>query len=1192
MNRKPKIWLHSILLCITMMLTACGGGGSDGGAGGNTAVPVTERIQAVQHKAISVQFDAPKRINSQGTLEVTLSAFSQEQGDVSIDWTLPQGFHVLEGDDDDSDSSIVKIKAPKVTKDSVFQIAVDITDSANNLARYVHEIKVLRKVSTVTITGMVTDSVIANANVTAVLNGQALNTVQADANGRYVLELDTDQLSALSLPIELRASGVGEQAFVEFRSIIPSLTSLIAQSGQTESEAVTIDTSVDFGVNITNVTSAVSSLIASQNLQSDQDLNQALLSIDTQEVLRRATLIKLVVDKPAEYQLPSGVENTLAFINNSDALQSVETQATQSNDFAQVQQQILQDTLLVSDNAQLSAAEYIVQLAEEAFVLQLNADGTGNIYSLTGSELTWTYANRLHTITVSNPVATYRDKEGWLKRLKKIELQVVNQSNGRAMAKMTRVFDRIHNASLEGELTLTQDAMVMDTRQTVMVPYQELLGDWRVEEAMPVAEPNAPFTLRFAENGIALDIEAQEQSTWALQNNRVLFYDQGLASNDEPSQMWFTRHLSPEGQSEYRYLVLNKAHQEIYYGTFFKVSGLPVEPPVALPLSQQAQVQDPLLAQCLDATNVTHPENLTELYCLDSPQAFTSLQGLANFTNLHKVVLANVQLAELQANDLPSNLQSLYLPSSHIDNLALNGLMQLTTLEVTNSSLNQMAIDQLTQLKTLNLSNNQLMTLDVSALYALESLNVTENQLTELDITNLTQLVSLRAGRNQLSQLNMINNTLLKEIEAWDNQLTSLDVGHLGLLEYLIVGGNQLATLNVQNNIYLKSLDVSTNKLVQVDVSKQPQLEFLNVLSNQLTVLDLTNNAQLLSLYAGFNQLSAIDVRHLSELNILSITGNQLTSLDVTGNLKLEELWVGGNQLTALDISPLTLLYSLTVSFNQLGNLDLANNTELIKLTAESCQLTTIDLSSLPLLQELRVSYNQLTALDLSQNPKLTWLDTNDNQLTTIDVAHLSQLLSLSLSNNKLTSLDVSNNLNLIQMDVQHNQLSTLDVRALAALNHLSVSTNQLTSLDVSNNSQLQMLYVSDNKLANIDISQLEKLTDFHIHNNGLLALDVSMNPQLVNLQTVGNLLTELDIRQLGQLEYLDIGENQITAIDVSQNTLLTSLNASINELTTVLGIEALNKQAAIFLTDNPLNQTTKDYLTNLQQQGYSNLYF
>ncbi|EIV8466412.1 hypothetical protein MA794_001023 [Vibrio vulnificus] len=1106
MNRNPKTGIHSLLLCITMMLTACGGGGSDGSAGGNTTAPATERIQAVQHKAISVQFDAPKRINSQGTLEVVLSAFSQEQGELTMDWKLPEGFSVVEAGDDDSD--IVKIKAPKVTKDQVYQIAVEITDSANNLARYVHDIKVLRKVSTVTITGMVTDSVIANANVTAVLNGQALNTVQADANGRYVLELDIDQLIALSLPIELRASGVGEQAFVEFRSIIPSLTSLIAQSGQTESEAVTIDTSVDFGVNITNVTSAVSSLIASQNLQSDQALNQALLSVDTQEVLRRATLIKLVVDKPAEYQLPSGVENTLAFMSNADALQSIETQATQSNDFAPVQQQILQDTQLVSDNAQLSAAEYIVQLAEEAFVLQLNADGTGSIYSLTGSELTWTYANRLHTISISNPVETYRDQDGWLKRLKKIELQVVNQSHGRAMAKITRVFDRLHNASLEGELTLIEDAMVMDTHQTLMVPYQELLGDWRVEEAMPVAQPNAPFTLRFAQNGFALDIEANEESTWSLQNNRVLFYDQTPASDAEPSQMWFTRHLSPEGQSEYRYLVLNKAHQEVYYGTFFKVSGLPVEPPVSLPLSQQAQVQDPLLAQCVDASNVTHFENLTELYCLDSQQPFLSLQGLANFTNLQTVMLANVQLAELQANELPSNLHSLYLSSSHIDNLALNGLMQLTTLEVTNSSLNQISIDQLTQLKSLNLSNNQ---------------------LTELDITNLTQLVSLKAGGNSLSQLNMINNTQLKEVAVWENQLTSLEVGHLGLLEYLDVDDNQLPALNVQNNIYLK---------------------------------------------------------------ILKVDNNQLTSLDVTGNLKLEELWVGSNQLTALDVSPLTLLYALTVSFNQIGTLDLSNNIEMSKLNAESCQLTTLDLSSLPLLQELQVSNNQLSVLDLSQNPELTWLIANDNQLATIDTAHLSQLLSLSLNKNKLTSLDVSNNLNLIQMVVEHNQLTTLDVRTLGALNHLNVSTNQLASLDVSNNRQLQMLYVSDNKLANIDISQLDKLTDFGINNNGTLALDVSMNPQLVNLQTMGNLLTELELRQLGKLEHLDVTGNQITTLDVSQNPSLTWFYASNNELSTVSGIEALRKQAAILLTENPLNQTTKDYLTNLQQQGYSYLYF
>lgn len=46
----------------------------------------------------------------------------------------------------------------------------------------------------------------------------------------------------------------------------------------------------------------------------------------------------------------------------------------------------------------------------------------------------------------------------------KIELQVINQSNGRAMANITRVFDRIHNASLEDELTLVDDAIVINNR--------------------------------------------------------------------------------------------------------------------------------------------------------------------------------------------------------------------------------------------------------------------------------------------------------------------------------------------------------------------------------------------------------------------------------------------------------------------------------------------------------------------------------------------------------------------------------------------------------------------------------------------------------------------------------------------------------------------------------------------------------
>lgn len=206
----------------------------------------------------------------------------------------------------------------------------------------------------------------------------------------YSMNLTLDENTGLTQPVVLKASGESALDFVQFESVIPSLNSLIAQSEQTSSDQVTIDTSVDFGVNITNVTSAVSSLLPQTTLESDQSLNQALLSIDTAEVLRRATLIKLLVDKPAEYPLPEGVNDTVAFLQDSQAKQQIEEQATANGntDFDDTQKQILEDKQLVSDNAKLAAAEYIVQLDHDAFALHLNADGTGQIHAYTSSNIT------------------------------------------------------------------------------------------------------------------------------------------------------------------------------------------------------------------------------------------------------------------------------------------------------------------------------------------------------------------------------------------------------------------------------------------------------------------------------------------------------------------------------------------------------------------------------------------------------------------------------------------------------------------------------------------------------------------------------------------------------------------------------------------------------------------------------------
>lgn len=74
--------------------------------------------------------------------------------------------------------------------------------------------------SKVTLSGTVTDAPIANAIVTATVGDQTF-TATADANGNYSLPIEIDETDAGEF-VTLTARGVGDQSYVEFKSLAGS----------------------------------------------------------------------------------------------------------------------------------------------------------------------------------------------------------------------------------------------------------------------------------------------------------------------------------------------------------------------------------------------------------------------------------------------------------------------------------------------------------------------------------------------------------------------------------------------------------------------------------------------------------------------------------------------------------------------------------------------------------------------------------------------------------------------------------------------------------------------------------------------------------------------------------------------------------------------------------------------------------
>jgi hypothetical protein len=110
--------------------------------------------------------------------------------------------------------------------------------------------------------------------------------------------------------------------------------------------------------------------------------------------------------------------------------------------------------------------------------------------------------------------------------------------------------------------------------------------------------------------------------------------------------------------------------------------------------------------------------------------------------------------------------------------------------------------------------------LDLSGCTELTSLFIDQSQLEELDVSGCTSLTSLKCNLNLLTFLNVNGCTALQTLVCAANQLTGLDVSSCTSLITLFCAGNCLTAVDIRNNTKLENLDVDGNLLTTLDVSR------------------------------------------------------------------------------------------------------------------------------------------------------------------------------------------------------------------------------------------------------------------------------------------------------------------------------------------------------------------------------------
>lgn len=160
-------------------------------------------------------------------------------------------------------------------------------------------------------------------------------------------------------------------------------------------------------------------------------------------------------------------------------------------------------------------------------------------------------------------------------------------------------------------------------------------------------------------------------------------------------------------------------------------------------------------------------ETVKELVLAGPSYSAESIKDLAAFPNLESLKLVKVTMETVDFSNL-TNLKSLTIDSScTIDNLYMNGVKGVKTLNLSSLGLKTLDVSGCSSLETLKCINNNFVNgLNLRNCTSLQTLDCANSNLTVLDVTSCPVLVELNCKYNNLKNLDLSRNTSLKVLDC------------------------------------------------------------------------------------------------------------------------------------------------------------------------------------------------------------------------------------------------------------------------------------------------------------------------------------------------------------------------------------------------------------------------------------------
>ncbi|RZM80011.1 hypothetical protein C3B51_13690 [Pseudoalteromonas rubra] len=337
----------------------------------------------------------------------TLVADAQDKDGevVSIEWHHDSEFLSKVAEEQGGRATFV---SNDIQTDHQVTFTATATDNSGAQTQKSHTVTIKRNVVNVMLNGTVTGSSILNAAVSLDVAGRTTEFA-VNTDGEYFATLSVDEHESDAL-VRLTAVGGSGQPEVKFVSLLDSVGSLVAQAG--EDNILTKDE--NFAVNVTNVTTAEYALASrnSQVIDDELSLTKALVSIDANEQLELAALIKIVVDNE-EYSLPNGVETTLELAQNEVAATQLADHINHTNAtlIAQTKQEIIANKDLVYVKTGFVPGNYVVHSPKykisPVYHIKLDNHGQGYVAALNKAPVKhWAYSEGVVRIELTEPLIT------------------------------------------------------------------------------------------------------------------------------------------------------------------------------------------------------------------------------------------------------------------------------------------------------------------------------------------------------------------------------------------------------------------------------------------------------------------------------------------------------------------------------------------------------------------------------------------------------------------------------------------------------------------------------------------------------------------------------------------------------------------------------------------------------------------